>query len=324
MPQSNHTLIIKILLPFFGILLGFLLLETAFRFRHYYVRNIGFFDRLQFLGAGRDSLLGWKGKEYGLNLNAKKNIIVVGDSFTEGMGLETEYLYPTILAKKLSLNMLAYGGQGYGTLQQLLVLEKLVQKHPADVVILQLCSNDFINNSFELEKLSYWQNSAQYRPYLEGDEIVYRNAGWLPEWFLLISKFSRTIHFIAVRTPRLLSVMRGNSSVELVIAEQGVRFAPFANSLLVTKKLIDKIKTTAAPARLILFMADLSFSHEFTLFKKIASDLGVTFVTDVSYDLEKARQKGEKVTIDDNVHWSKAGHLLAANALSPYIDKLVK
>jgi alkylation response protein AidB-like acyl-CoA dehydrogenase len=45
-----------------------------------------------------------------------------------------------------SLAVQVYGGHGYGTLQEYLVIDKYIDEIKPDLILLQVCSNDFTNN----------------------------------------------------------------------------------------------------------------------------------------------------------------------------------
>ena len=74
-------------------------------------------------------------------------------------------------SRRLNVEVFAYGGSGYGTLQESLVVDHYLPIVRPDLVLLQVSYNDFINNSFELERASYYNNNFLLRPYLEGDRI---------------------------------------------------------------------------------------------------------------------------------------------------------
>src|SRR5205085_1716107 len=79
---------------------------------------------LQSAGEYSDSEFGWKGTFVSGDISTQKpKILFVGDSFTDGLGVPPDAMYFRVAAKLLGIEAFAYGGKGYGTLQELLVLE---------------------------------------------------------------------------------------------------------------------------------------------------------------------------------------------------------
>jgi hypothetical protein len=77
----------------------------------------------------------------------------------------------------------AYGGGGYGTLQEYMILDRYVDKINPDMVLWQFCANDLIINSHELESASFSNNNQMKRPYYENDQIKWlfprQYRGWM-------------------------------------------------------------------------------------------------------------------------------------------------
>jgi hypothetical protein len=123
-----------------------------------------------------DERRGWIGREHLLGEASINPILVLGDSFTEGLSVPSEKMWFSYLRNVFpGRQVIAYGGLGYGTLQELVVLEDYLSKgiRPS-LVVLQLCSNDIINNYYPLEVLSYSQRPPAPRPYLEEQGVVVR------------------------------------------------------------------------------------------------------------------------------------------------------
>lgn len=96
--------------------------------------------------------------------------VVLGDSFTEGWGLESNDRLSNILEQKLGKEVLNFGtAGGFGTIQEWLLYKHLAKKFDHTVVLWQLLPfNDFDDNNCA--------NSTQYRPYLKGDYPNYTLA----------------------------------------------------------------------------------------------------------------------------------------------------
>ncbi|MBT3312770.1 MAG: hypothetical protein HN737_02285 [Desulfobacterales bacterium] len=104
--------------------------------------------------------------------SAVKRVVVLGDSFIEGFGIETEKRMTDVLEKKTGIEHLNFGaGGGFGSIQEWLLYENLASKYDhSDIFIFMLPRSDFSDNNpanFPKER---------YRPYLnkiDGEYKVY-------------------------------------------------------------------------------------------------------------------------------------------------------
>ena len=97
--------------------------------------------------------LGYRMDREWSNDNLNHKILVLGDSYTFGTGVEFDETYPTRLLSKLSYaniikkdDLLNTGIPAWGTSQELLMLQKILNVNTPRLVILQICENDFDNN----------------------------------------------------------------------------------------------------------------------------------------------------------------------------------
>lgn len=101
-----------------------------------------------FLGVRDDSVSG-----------IHPDIILLGDSFTAGWGVEQEQMFGSLLEKKLSRKVLNAGISSFGTVRESLLLRQL-PKDSCRLVIIQYCAND-------LEENKAWSDSiGSFRPSL--------------------------------------------------------------------------------------------------------------------------------------------------------------
>lgn len=95
-----------------------------------------------------------------------KRVLVLGDSYVFGVGVDEEHLFTTRLAQRLSrggarVEAVTAGVSGYSNDQQLILLEELGPRLAPDLVVLVMCDNDFEGNG---ESFSYQQ---YYKPWFE-------------------------------------------------------------------------------------------------------------------------------------------------------------
>ena len=117
---------------------------------------------------------------YGNEKNSEINVLVIGDSMTNGPYVSNDKTWFAYFAKQLELRskknvyIEAIGSGGYGNFQQYLLAKDILKNYDPDFVILQLCStNDFYNNSFEWENDGIIRTQYVRRPYLVNNKIKY-------------------------------------------------------------------------------------------------------------------------------------------------------
>ena len=131
-------------------------------------------------------------KRWGTSNDERKTALIIGDSMTEMFWVSNgEEWYSHLENEFADTNFFVFGGAGYGSLQEFLILDKYYDEIEPDYVLWQFCSNDPHNNLYDLDIQSYPFNNHMVRPYLEGDEIVFR----LPLPFSSV----RSLSFVADR-----------------------------------------------------------------------------------------------------------------------------
>jgi lysophospholipase L1-like esterase len=108
------------------------------------------------------------------------SLLIMGDSYTMDPFAANSEMWWSVGRRELerelglpdgAVSVAAAGAGGYGTLQNLLLLQRLkLQKMPApDIFVLQFCSNDFVNNHREWESSTIVHNQSFIRPYYQLD-----------------------------------------------------------------------------------------------------------------------------------------------------------
>ena len=264
-----------------------------------------------------DAELGWKGTEVMGDPEAKKTkIFFVGDSFT------ADYLYGKmyfdIIKQNLDIEVFAYGGFGYSTMQEYLVINRYIDKIRPDLVVLQVCSNDFINNSWDMERKSYIHNNYNMRPYYENGKINYR----FPRGPAFLRKYviphSRLAYLAALRIDRKLARLAYKGRLKTVeddIEAKGLDFNEFKQSVGTTSELMKMIKSRCGKTPIIAFPV---FDDEpyFSRFKAIFKDIDIDFLSDMPKIVWSSE---EKEKIRNNDHWTKKGQAACGEYLTGYI-----
>jgi len=111
-------------------------------------------------------------RRFGDTKTDKTKLFIIGDSFTVGHTVSDGNTYYDYLKKHNdNIEVFAYGGGGYGSLQEFMILDRYFDEIGPDIVLWQFCSNDFINNSHELESASFGNNNQMTRPYYKNGAI---------------------------------------------------------------------------------------------------------------------------------------------------------
>lgn len=198
--------------------------------------------------SGKDYFVEVETNDYGFRIfgdtySKNKKIMFIGNSYTGALQVSNDKTYYGFIQKKLPVEVFAYGGGGYGTLQEYMILDEYIDITQPDFIVLQYHSNDFINNSYELELNSYKHNNGLWRPYLmENDKIFYA----IPKRFSLIrniaNNYSEFLYVVLSRIDKLAATKRKNMAVERYIEEQGKHHLGFKYSAQIMNKLIEMFR----------------------------------------------------------------------------------
>ena len=109
------------------------------------------------------------------NLKSDNNLILLGDSFAEGVGVSNEYILASLISDEYKTTLNFGSGGNFGPLQSYIIYRDLAKKFPHnEVVFLFLPANDFIDNDFDYFKKH--KMTKRYRPYykkINADKFEY-------------------------------------------------------------------------------------------------------------------------------------------------------
>ena len=153
---------------------------------------------------------GLRDREYSYQRNHKKRMLVLGDSFTWGYGVEDDERFTDVLENSLNnWEIINAGVSGYGTDQELLYYTSEGYKYNADIVVLLFFYNDYENN-FSSEQYRY--NKPQFL-FTDKAKLILKNSPVPPS--TLQQRFTR---YIEHDTFLLVRVKRFYNQVESLIA----------------------------------------------------------------------------------------------------------
>ena len=254
------------------------------------------------------------------NSMEQKKVWFIGDSFTHAIEVGDDKTYYRRLSDSLPIAVFAYGGRGFGTLQEYMILDKYCELIQPDVVVLQFCSNDFLNNSYILERQSFYNNNRMMRPYWQANgSIIYRNPTTV-DW-TQIGRFSQFVPFFTTKIERIFDHLqhRQKKCSEDLIELEGMNFVPFQESLKITEMLLKKIQQRLYPhTRLMVFDV-----HEYQPYKdalaNICKNNGIQLVNAVYPRLKQEMENGKTIFGTDGAHWNEEGHKIVAEVLMEYL-----
>ena len=176
--------------------------------RYGYVLKRNFHQRLHYARLDvaidvRTNSLGLRDREYDLSRSDAKRVLLLGDSFTFGEGLDVEFIFDTKLETLLNGTgepwiVLNSGVGGWGTLQQTKYARDHFELFRPDVIVLTFCGNDpWDDVAFEMDI----KDNERGRFYFPGKAFIrdhshlyrflfHRFRGQLESW-ILRSKLSK-------------------------------------------------------------------------------------------------------------------------------------
>ncbi len=277
-------------------------------------------------GDDENPAWGWRGIQRFGNLDTQRpRLMILGDSYTAARNVEEGSDYSTLLGKALQVEVFSYGGEGYSTAQELMVYRRWARRVRPTAVLLQMSTNDFINNSAELEARSLINNNLKVRPYLENGEMVSRYprfGGAVRAKLVNHYALGRRI-FYALDQGRAWFALRGFfATVENEIGRDMKGHAGYRRSIETTRLLLAQFRDEVQPAPLMVFPADglgpdAPFKADLT---EICARLGIPFLKELPDIVDAANSPAAPVYLKDDPHWSARGHTLATEQLAAWLS----
>jgi len=296
---------------------------------------------------------GLRDKEYApAKPEGVKRLLVLGDSFVWGYGVETEEIFTEQLETLWGgrVEVLNLGVSGYGTGQELLYLEREGLKHQPDAVLVVLASNDYM---FDNRTGRHGQYAKPY--FVVEDGALQLKNFPLPEmdegeWGRLLEEWKPEEGkkrkkglkgFLKHRTKsypflssgfktlkyNLLRRLRAHPKIKKWLDRSRISFKEETTDLGVTKKIFLRMKAftektdikllvMVIPYRSALEKLPNPYISEFMDFFE-ANNIPAIYPYDAFHE---AFKQGPKLYFEHDDHWSATGHVLTAQALSDFID----
>ena len=247
--------------------------------------------------------------------SAKSKILFIGDSYVQAVEVSNDKTFFSHVGDSLEVEVFAFGQAGYGTLQQKMILDKYLDLIDPDLIILQTCDNDFVDNYAPLEYNSKYKVGLR-RPYydLEGN-ISYRKP--MPKWKEVVDK-SKFVGLLRRKIENTFT-SKNTKSAQDQMAELKEKYEPYAISQEITAKLLSEIKNISGDIPIVAFSAS-PFEPQLSAFKSLSESANIPFYDDIGKEIQRLSWHKKKVYSQDGYHWSERGHkkvskLLIANLI---------
>ncbi|MFN0200903.1 MAG: SGNH/GDSL hydrolase family protein [Bacteroidia bacterium] len=244
------------------------------------------------------------------------SIWFLGDSYIQSVEVSNEATFYSLAAKQIPMNLFAYGMSGWGNLQEYMMLDAYFEKIQPDVVVLQVCTNDFIDNLEAMEREAIYQVNER-RPYLTISDSVYYAQVNKP----VLCQYSQLYAAVFPYFRRIDIAMNEKKWAEYKVAQQKTDYPLYAQSLSITENILRKFQQRLGnKAQLYLLDTDniAPFHQDW---QKIAQKLGISLIEQVPEKFQAAKKKGVTIHSVDGWHWNPEGHRIAAEALVEFFTK---
>jgi len=284
----------------------------------------GIFETPQFQTAVRINENGLRDRQHSYQRqNNVKRVLVLGDSFAWGYGVEEPERFSQLLEEDLGVEVINAGVSGYSTDQELLWYQNEGIKYETDLVILVFTGNDVGDNDRQLV------NTIYYKP-----KFVIENGHLVPTGYPVpetssqgrliysLSQRSALAYFLIQRYFDFRSVYareRANSEqVTSPVSGVSAEEEPFK----LTMALIDEMRTIAESrnAEFMIVTTDRWWNHPS---EKTYQDLITTMQSEGFLVLDVESMPGfdsEKMLIPNDGHWNQTGHYFAGEQIKSLIE----
>lgn len=261
-------------------------------------------------------------KRWPTDHRGKSRVLVIGDSVTQVVHVSNgEEWYAYLEREFPDIAFYVFGGGGYGTLQEYMVMDDYFDEISPQAVIWQFCGNDYSNNNYELDRRSYPFNNHFVRPYLENEDIVYK----LPLPYSTLRKVSFSadclLHFYdrkrwhdATEDLSEYKKRRDEKNNSRSHLEKKALELERSKAVDVTKALIKKVRSRVGDIPIHFFKPG-PFTEEDLSVCEAGDFRCIDFIGDYMKSLEDT---GIQIRVENDGHWNLEGNKYAGQKLAEY------
>jgi hypothetical protein len=266
---------------------------------------------------------GLRDREYPLErVPGKRRMLVLGDSFTWGFGVEQDEAFSEILERRHpDWEIINAGVSGYGTDQQLLWLERRGIAFQPDVVLLAFHEGDIKDNNLQV-RYGYRKSGfvlEDGRLSLVGVPVEPASARERFDRFL----FHNTWLFHRLNIlPRILRAALAERRDEEEPETPAVRSTPEkpdpTRDYRVTARLLERLHAAVEAAGARLVVMSIPMGHPDLPLVETLERIGVPHL-----GLKPALRAAEgPIRFEHDMHWTPEGHRVVANALEIFLVEI--
>lgn len=257
-------------------------------------------------------------RRFGDTKTDKTKLFIIGDSFTAGRTVSDGNTYYGYLKKHNdNIEVFAYGSGGYGSLQEFMILDRYFDEIKPDLVLWQFYSNDFVNNSHELESASLFNNNHMTRPYYENGNIEWLFPEQYGGWADKLVQSSYLLRLFNVRLNILAAEKIG--TIEGELSPDHPLFRKAADT---TSAIMGLARERIGDAQMVAFSVDREYWTGST-FQDICKKNSIDIISRIPEAIEKAKRSGLKVDgLPYDGHWNSVGHSIAGEIIFRHLSDI--
>ncbi|MFA6599569.1 MAG: SGNH/GDSL hydrolase family protein [Candidatus Omnitrophota bacterium] len=262
-------------------------------------------------------------KRWGDPETGKKKILIIGDSFSQMNFVSNgEEWYSYLERAYDGIELFVFGGGGYGSLQEFMVLDDFFDIIHPDLILWQFCGNDYGNNLYDLDVTGYPYNNHCVRPYLEDEKVVYR----LPLPLSTVRNYS----FVADRLLNMYDRFRwrdATRNLEAYLEAYNEKTRALSvpkkeqlqkleeRSFAVTQDILGNVRKRVGNVPIYMFNACGQLSGKE---QRLCDTNQFICIENIAETVTSAEKEGLKVKVVNDGHWNRLGNELAGKKIADY------
>lgn len=270
---------------------------------------------------------GLRDKDYSFERTDKKRMLILGDSFSWGFGVEYPEIFSEILEQKHpDWEIINTSVSGYGTDQQLLYLKTRGIQYRPDIVLLLFSENDFFTNL--LHEVT-WYYKPVFR--IEHDKLVLDNypvpkstyKQKLDRFFYgrtyLFVRIYREVNDMIRRLQSLKKFLLSGKDAEKKKKNNNSIHGEWKKGAVITNRLIIAINKLSQENHAKFILVSTPMKHEqITLLEELSEKEAIPYLP-----LDQSFSNSPKsTTFAHDGHWNPKGHKIVAIAIEKFLQDL--
>jgi lysophospholipase L1-like esterase len=256
---------------------------------------------------------------------SRYRIVVLGDSMVWGYGVQQEDVFTALLEKRLQgVEAINLGVSGYGTDQELILLQREGVRYRPNLFIVVIAYNDLQTNVQTRAYLAYQKPMFEFsrngglsltNTPVPRQTFLERGALTLIRYSFVLNKAASMYHYFT-----LGSVSRGLTAADVTKEQPFPRSA--AEQITVAMLLEMGVTARQVNADLLLVLADGMGQ----IGREMEKFFGARNIRILNMDQYFSKEDVEGFHLRDGMHWNPGGHRNVADRLARYLEdqKLIR